>query len=395
NPDIWLSSYVTDFLTRAREKGYDVDPRGFSQALARLQNYVAYAPDFEKGGEKRAYALYVLARNGRAPIGELRYYADARLKRFATPIAKAQIAAALAMAGDQARSEIAFNAAFDDLGDLSSEVERTDYGSSLRDAAAVLTLAAETRSVSGRSASLTSTLVDAYAAKTYTSTQEQAWLLLAARGLGDQAKALKVTLNGKAIDGGRRSTLPDAAVRGGGLVIGNGGAEATTAVVTAIGSSLVPEPPSEAGIKIERQYYTLGGEKVDLAADGAALAQTDRLAVVLTITTERAGRLLLVDRLPAGLEIENPRLIESGDVKSLSWLKTEWTPDHTEFRDDRFVAAFDFFRAGDKIRSATVAYIVRAVTPGSFVHPAATVEDMYRPERHGRTAGGRLRIEAR
>jgi uncharacterized protein YfaS (alpha-2-macroglobulin family) len=45
--------------------------------------------------------------------------------------------------------------------------------------------------------------------------------------------------------------------------------------------------------------------------------------------------------------------------------------------------------------SAVVAYVVRAVTPGSFVHPAATVEDMYRPDRFARTAAGRLTITAR
>jgi uncharacterized protein YfaS (alpha-2-macroglobulin family) len=39
-----------------------------------------------------------------------------------------------------------------------------------------------------------------------------------------------------------------------------------------------------------------------------------------------------------------------------------------------------------------VAYIVRAVTPGSFVHPAATVEDMYRPTRYARTSAGKLEI---
>jgi len=32
------------------------------------------------------------------------------------------------------------------------------------------------------------------------------------------------------------------------------------------------------------------------------------------------------------------------------------------------------------------------VTPGSFVHPAATIEDMYRPERHARTEAGMLSI---
>ena len=42
--------------------------------------------------------------------------------------------------------------------------------------------------------------------------------------------------------------------------------------------------------------------------------------------------------------------------------------------------------------SATVAYMVRAVTPGEFIHPAATVEDMYRPERYARSAAGKLTV---
>ena len=71
------------------------------------------------------------------------------------------------------------------------------------------------------------------------------------------------------------------------------------------------------------------------------------------------GRVLLVDRLPAGFEIENPRLVTSGDVKALSWLQTNVNPVHTEFRDDRFVAAFDFFRAGAKHR-ARVGGVYRA-----------------------------------
>ena len=47
-------------------------------------------------GATYAYALYVLARNGAAPVGDLRYYADTKIDAFATPIAKAQIAAAAA-----------------------------------------------------------------------------------------------------------------------------------------------------------------------------------------------------------------------------------------------------------------------------------------------------------
>ena len=39
-----------------------------------------------------------------------------------------------------------------------------------------------------------------------------------------------------------------------------------------------------------------------------------------------------------------------------------------------------------------VAYIVRAVTPGSFALPATNVSDMYAPRVHGRTVMGRVSI---
>jgi alpha-2-macroglobulin len=99
--DPWLDAYVTDFLTRARERGFEVPATAYTLAVDRLRNYVATAPDAAKnGGRELAYALYVLARNGAAPIGDLRYLADVKLSDVATPIAKAQLAAALAMVGE-------------------------------------------------------------------------------------------------------------------------------------------------------------------------------------------------------------------------------------------------------------------------------------------------------
>ena len=55
----------------------------------------------------------MLARNGAAPLGDLRYLADTKLDDLATPIAKAQIAAALGMLGDRARAERVYAAALD------------------------------------------------------------------------------------------------------------------------------------------------------------------------------------------------------------------------------------------------------------------------------------------
>ena len=72
---------------------------------------------------------------------------------------------------------------------------------------------------------------------------------------------------------------------------------------------------------MERSYYTLDGTPVDLASatgGSASVKQNERLVAVVKLEAKEAGgRVLLVDRLPAGFEIENPRLVESGDVKSL------------------------------------------------------------------------------
>ena len=237
-------------------------------------------------------------------------------------------------------------------------------------------------------------------------------MLLAAKAMSEEAKAAALTVNGTAHKGAYSRRLTGAELKDGQLVIGNDGDTAIDAVISVIGAALTPEPAVEKGFKIERTYYTLDGKKVDMksAAGGeGSIAQNERMVVVVKVEAgEKGGRVLVVDRLPAGLEIENPRIIESADQKSLEWLKTTAKPEHTEFRDDRFVAAFNFSGRGkaqdgdddsdaDKgpASSATVAYMVRAVTPGKFVHPAATVEDMYRPERYARTAAGRLEVTAK
>jgi len=436
NTDLWLTSYVTDFLTRAREAGHEVRQLPFSQALDRLQNFALNGEDFTQGGEDRAYALYVLARNGRAPIGELRYYADTRLDRFTTPLGKAQLGAALAMVGDKVRAETAFKAALDAF-DAPGErtVARSDYGSDIRDGAALVTLASESNIVKSETPRLVTVVAKAYQARTYTSTQEQAWMLLAAHALGDQAKLADVAIDGTPVGGNLlRALSADDIARG--VTITNGGDAATDVVVSVIGAALTPEPASAKGFTVTRSYYTLDGKEIDLASSGGTheLAQNTRLVAVLKIESdEAAGRVLLVDRLPAGLEIENPRLVDSGDIKTLDWLRTTLRPEHTEFRDDRFVAAFNLWsngaatttgngeatnseengddQTGDAdgdgeaaaeaqpamrkgvAASATVAYIVRAVTPGTFVHPAATVEDMYRPERYARSEAGTLVVK--
>jgi alpha-2-macroglobulin len=116
--------------------------------------------------------------------------------------------------------------------------------------------------------------------------------------------------------------------------------------------------------------------------------------VLLKITEAQPqfGRVIVADYLPAGFEIDNPHLVSSGDTGTLPWITDAVAPVNTEFRDDRFSAAFDRKRGDPAV--FTVAYVVRAVSPGTYVRPQASVEDMYRPDRFGRSASGSVQVVA-
>jgi uncharacterized protein YfaS (alpha-2-macroglobulin family) len=389
--DLWLDAYVADFLTRARERGFDVPQTAFTLALDRLRNGLATASEPSKtGGRELAYALYVLARNRAAPLGDLRYYADVQLGDFATPIAKAQLAAALAMLGDQTRAGRAYTAALDMLVAQSKpDLTRTDYGSPLRDAAALVTLASETRAPQ-RTIDNAVLRIDA-ARKDFsvTSTQESAWLVLAARALARQTNAIALDVGGTGHKGAYYRTLRADALDSP-LTLANTGVGAVQTVTSISGAPLKPEPAAEQGFRLERKFYTLDGEP----ADPAHARQNDRFVVVVTATElqPQFGRVMLADYLPAGFEIDNPHLVSSGDTGTLGWIQNAAEPVHTEFRDDRFTAAFD--RAKDAAPVFSVAYIVRAVSPGRYVLPQASVEDMYRPDRFARTGTGMIEVTA-
>lgn len=381
--DMWLDAFVTDFLSRAKARGFDVPELALRRALDNLRNQVNYQPDFDKGGEALAYALMVLAREGAAAVGDLRYYADVKGDAFATPAAMAQLGAALASYGDQPRADAMFRraaVALDALkGPDAEQIFRADYGTNYRDAAAVLALATEAGSaVIDREA-----LTDRITTDRSLSTQEATWALLAANALIDRKGAEGITLNGQPAEGPLVKVL-DAG--GAPSVVKNGSDADTVLTITTYGVPSQPEPAGGTGYAITRSYYTLDGQPASL--DGVKVG--DRLAVVLEVTAFGRGeaRLMVTDPLPAGFEIDNPNLIAGGEVSSLDWLDLQSDVAHSEFRQDRFLTAIDRYDNA----AFRLAYIVRAVSPGQFHHPAASVEDMYRPDLTGRSETGRLTI---
>ena len=86
--DLWLDAYVTDFLTRATEKGYDVPDLARTLALDNLSNRIAYASDFDKGGEDIAYCA--LRAGPHRPGGDRRPPLLRRLEARGVPHAACQ-----------------------------------------------------------------------------------------------------------------------------------------------------------------------------------------------------------------------------------------------------------------------------------------------------------------
>ncbi|MBV7380367.1 alpha-2-macroglobulin family protein [Maritimibacter dapengensis] len=383
--DLWLDAFVSDFLSRARAQGYAVPDTAFRTAMDNLRNRVNYYPEFDEGGRDLAYALYVLAREGAAAMGDLRYYADVKGEAFDTPLATAQIGAALAAYGDPTRADRMFSQASRQLATATPEgqVWRADYGTNLRDTAAVLTLAVEAGSDVVDRDALTTRIAQA---DRHWSTQEATWSLLAANALLTDAANAALTINGEAM-GGPLVEVMNPVTLASPWLVENTGSAPVDLTLTTFGVPLTPEPPTSNGYTIERQYFSMEGEPVRVDQ----VAQGERFVTLVTVTPLGGsdGRLMIADPLPAGFEIDNPNLIRGGDIRALDWLDLTATTESTEFRQDRFLAAVNW-QADTPIR---LAYIVRAVTPGEFHHPAVSVEDMYRPEYRATGSAGRVVIE--
>lgn len=169
---------------------------------------------------------------------------------------------------------------------------------------------------------------------------------------------------------------------------------------------------SAQGIALQRQV---------LAQDGTPMkeqtfAQGETYVVALEVDApEELDNLVLVDLLPAGLEVENPRLDatqqadagngddvedneggeedadgESADANlpGLERPRASTTPSYLDVRDDRLVMAFDRLPSGKH----TFRYLVRAVTPGSYQVPGAVVECMYDAKVRAQLAPGRALV---
>jgi hypothetical protein len=140
------------------------------------------------------------------------------------------------------------------------------------------------------------------------------------------------------------------------------------------------------GLKVGRAYRGLDGTELNLADGSLKLGDLAFVEITLANTSgAEIQNIALVDRLPAGFEIENPRLGRS--IKA-DWIKDDqqWAADFMNLRDDHL----EMFGALPANTSKTVIYTVRVVTAGKFTVPPVDAEAMYDPTLWSRQKGGQL-----
>ncbi|WP_312457373.1 alpha-2-macroglobulin [Pseudescherichia sp.] len=388
--EYWLTAYVTDFLVRAGQQGYSVPAEALTQANNRLLRYlqdpgmmaIRYSDDGQASKfAVQAYAGLVLAQQQKAPLGALREIWQ-RHNQAAAGLPLVQLGIALKLMGDGERGDRAVA-----LGLKTPRQDDTrwlaDYGSAIRDNALMLSLLQENNLLPNEQSRLLHTLSAQAFGQRWLSTQESNALFLAGRTLAASPGSwqAQTSLAGEALSGDRARTLPLTADTLAALQVTNTSSAPLWLRLDTSGYAQYAPAPSSNVLQIERQILGTDGKSKSLSE----LKSGELVLVWLEVkASQNVPDALVVDLLPAGLELENQNLASSSaslqesasEVQNLLNQMQQADIQHMEFRDDRFVAAV----AVNEGQPVTLVYLARAVTPGSYQVPMPQVESMYVPQ---------------
>ncbi len=406
----WASVYAAHFLTEAQKAGYAVDRAFLDRLLRNLAAQVrarptAYEPTLDsdpidpamgvRHGPMRArrealYALYVLALHQRADATALNYYkANLPLLAFES---RHLLAAALAVSGNAPAARTVVPAAFSTAQEARARRLDGDFASPVREEALGLLALLDAAPAHASVPVLAARLSKALASAQWLSTQERAFALLA---LGRQARADAASTVTATLATGV-AALP--AFTGAPLTLSRGLAGQTVRVSTAgkgplyytqelegvpaDGASAVPL--TDENLQVRRRYLTREG--IGLPPDHV-FRLGELVVVELTLrcpeTVSSVPNVAITDLLPAGLEVENPRL---GVQRELN-LPEPAEPDYLDLRDDR-LTYFTTATAQPK----TFRYLARAVTAGTYRAAPITAAAMYDATYRSASGGGLVRV---
>ncbi|TXH66963.1 MAG: alpha-2-macroglobulin family protein [Thiothrix sp.] len=401
--EYWLNAYVSSFLLDARQQGFTVPDTMLDAALSHLQEtwkqetsqleerYPFTENVVQMDLAMRAYAAYVLAREHRLTLNDLKSFADKHGAQMEFGLSLVNLGLALNLQGDATRGEEYIQRGLSLSRD--PEVYLGDYGTSLRDRAMLLYhLLLAKQTVPALSVHLNYILRD-LAAHTYLSTQEQVYIFLLGQLIEQQAKApwkAQLVLDGQTIDLAQTGSFTQCVAEF------KGDSKLLTINDEAIYFNLLTQAypkqslaATDNPLRIQRKWYDLAGR----ALKPEDLKVGDLVLTRLNIeSSETIPHALVVDLLPSGFEFE-PNDLQANEV--LQGLKLEdmavsvaetmaySAAVHEEFWQDRYIANLALKAKSPR----TLFYLVRVAQAGQVAIPQAYISDLDRPFIQGLSAG--------
>lgn len=381
----WLSLYVSHFLIEAQRLGYKIDPK----VMSRVRSFINRLNVIRQGTGRldrrdhnidrriNVYALYLKALSGSPDKSSMSFLLHNKLGSLGE-VDRAFLSLSYSEIGDKDTAKRILKPDF-----KSTFLYREQYGSfnsPIRNTAMYLLALASADPNSRKINDIIRYLGENVKNGHFGNTQENAWVFIS---LGKAMQSLdydiqtQLTVDGKPykLIKGKTEVVSDPSLGGKMIEIKNIGEKKSYYYFLAEGTPLEKHKKSQFnGIEISRTYLDEKGKKINLS--NVVQGQLIIATIQVKVQKDSIHNMVIVDLLPGGFEVENPRLTSRGSLKFQPQMSM--SPAYYDIRDDRLLIF------ADKINGAkSFSYTLRAVTPGRFTIPNIYAEAMYDPEVNG------------
>ena len=384
----WTSIYVSHFFVEARKAGYEIPDRIYKQMIKALQDHVKRSTRDNWQLQTKAYACYVLAMAGRPDKSTMFYLKNNELDNM-SDYSQFQLAGAFALSGDINTARSLFPSTV-----TPQEVKREtgrNFNSSIRAKAIMLNSLAEADPDHPAVPKLIKSLADAAAkSNRWYTTQDNAFAFLALGKIMRKQPPGKYTgtvkLDGESyadFDSGDHQ-FSDKGWAGKKITLDVQGTGNCYYYWTAFGIPVSPDIKEfDQELMVRRRYLDKEGKAINYDQ----VQQGDMIIAQITAKalTEDMDNIIIADLLPAGFEIENPRLESRAGIP---WIKGGTRPAYMDIRDDRMLLFVNLRRQ----RERKFHYALRAVTVGEFILPPVVAEAMYDPAKLSVANSGSVKV---
>ncbi|GAB3204613.1 alpha-2-macroglobulin [Pontibacter aydingkolensis] len=399
--DWWSSTYATHFLLEAKKAGFPVTQEVLEKAVRYLQQkvkgkaleeYRYYDASRQVqtkyiAARETTYSLYVLSIAGKVDWSTMNYY-KAKPELLSID-SRYLLASTYALNGSRESFNQILPRSFS--GETSLRALDGSFYSPLRDMAISLNGLIEADPDNPQIGTLSRHLSQELRSKRWYNTQERAFALMALGKLSSRnrgSQTAQVYQNGKQIGTftGNDLTLTNN-ISSGPISIRGKGTGALYYFWELEGISHSGNIKKEDSyLKVRKTFFDRNGKEIK----NNTFKQND-LVVVRVELQSLDGRSIpnvaITDMLPAGFEIENPRLMTA---REFGWIEAQEpaTPDHIDIRDDRIN-----LYATAKPEKQYFFYQVRAVSKGDFQLGPIGADAMYNAEYHSYSGGGVVKVK--